>query len=497
MLCITACPVKYCNDASLDYVGVVSDECIGCGACIDVCRPGARSGMDDSDKFFEDAAKFPMVAIVAPAVAAVFPDDYLRLNSYLKGLGVKAVMDVSFGAELTVKSYLEHIKKNKPQAVIAQPCPSLVSWIELYHPELLRHLSPADSPMMHLAKMIQEFRPEFKGHRIAFIGPCLSKRREFDETGVVGYNVTFNSLIARMKTRGESLTSFAPADYDNPPTERAASFSTPGGLLQTLKRWNPDAHEFTHKVEGPAEVYNYLEELSRQINEGGTPPLLVDCLNCALGCNGGPGTPNRKVSHEELSDRVQKRVQQVCASWESRGSNKPEATKFLIEDIIESHWKEGLYQRSYVNRSGNVALKEPSAGERKNIFNGLGIRSAAEESNCRGCGYDSCADFARAILNGRSRANHCRLFRKKRVELLQEGIEKLRKLSLPEGEAKNLVTALIPRLEALHAQALVKPPSPGKPGAPFSEIAWQAQRLAETTDALEVALIAGKINKMC
>jgi len=52
--------------------------------------------------------------------------------------------------------YLEHIKANSPEMVIAQPCPAIVTYLEIYQPELLPHLAPADSPMLHAAKMISE-----------------------------------------------------------------------------------------------------------------------------------------------------------------------------------------------------------------------------------------------------------------------------------------------------------------------------------------------------
>jgi hypothetical protein len=39
---------------------------------------------------------------------------YLNPNAYLKSRGVKAVFDVSFGAELTVYSYIKYIDERKP-----------------------------------------------------------------------------------------------------------------------------------------------------------------------------------------------------------------------------------------------------------------------------------------------------------------------------------------------------------------------------------------------
>ena len=62
------------------------------------------------------------------------------------------MFDVSFGAELTVKSYLEYIRARHPEMVISQPCPAIVTFVEIYMPELLPYLAPADS----MAEMINQ-----------------------------------------------------------------------------------------------------------------------------------------------------------------------------------------------------------------------------------------------------------------------------------------------------------------------------------------------------
>jgi len=267
--CIGACPIKHCNDGSGDYVAVDHNTCIGCGQCLDACHHGARKPVDDADRFFADLDKgVSMVAIVAPAVAAVFPDEWLRLNGWLTSLGVKAVFDVSFGAELTVKSYLDHLEKNQPKAIIAKPCPAIVSYIELYRPELIPHLAPADSPMLHTAKMVTRFYPQYREHRIVVLSPCAAKRREFDETGIGDYNLTFLSVIAHLKAKGQRLSEFPARDYYNPPAERAVLFSSPGGLLETARRWNPGVDALSRKIEGPHTVYRYLNNLPAAIRDG-------------------------------------------------------------------------------------------------------------------------------------------------------------------------------------------------------------------------------------
>jgi NAD-dependent dihydropyrimidine dehydrogenase PreA subunit len=114
--CIGACPVKHCNDGSGDHVSIDHDTCIGCGQCLDACHHQARRPRDDAERFFADVARgVPIIAVVAPAVAAVFPEHWLRFNGWLRQLGVQACFDVSFGAELTIKSYLDHVARNHPR----------------------------------------------------------------------------------------------------------------------------------------------------------------------------------------------------------------------------------------------------------------------------------------------------------------------------------------------------------------------------------------------
>ena len=62
-------------------------------------------------------------------------------------------------------------------------------------------LAPADSPMLHTAKMIKTFYPEYKNHKVIVISPCVSKRREFDTTGHADFNVTIAELTGILEKR--------------------------------------------------------------------------------------------------------------------------------------------------------------------------------------------------------------------------------------------------------------------------------------------------------
>ena len=407
--CIAVCPVKMCNNGSGDYVAFDEKLCIGCGSCIEACTHGARKGIDDAELFFESLKKGEkIVAIVAPAAIVSFRGKDLELNGFLKSLGVEAVFDVSFGAELTTKSYVEYIKNKNPDCVISQPCPALVSFIETYRPELIKYLAPADSPMLHCAKMIKEFYTKYTGYKIAAISPCYAKRREFDETGICDYNVTIRSIQSYMEEKNIRIDSFPKVEYENPAAERGVLYSTPGGLMRTAERFVPSISEKTRKIEGNPKVFHYLAKFS-EANKNKKPCFtLIDCLNCENGCNEGAGTTNKGMHLDEMESFVENRMHDRRSYWEQKGHSKKSALKKLNK-AIDEFWKPGLYDRTYVDRSAyfHQKIKEPSQEEIQKIYRDMHKKTKADILNCGACGYEDCEQMAVAIYNGLNRPENC------------------------------------------------------------------------------------------
>ena len=407
--CIAVCPVKMCNNGSGDYVDFDEKLCIGCGSCIEACTHGARKGIDDAELFFDSLKKGEkIVAIVAPAAIVSFRGKDLELNGFLKSLGVEAVFDVSFGAELTTKSYVEYIKNKNPDCVISQPCPALVSFIETYRPELIKYLAPVDSPMLHCAKMIKEFYTKYTGYKIAAISPCYAKRREFDETGICDYNVTMRSIQSYMEEKNIRIDSFPKVEYENPAAERGVLYSTPGGLIRTAERFIPSISEKTRKIEGNPKVFLYLAKFS-EANKNKKPCFtLIDCLNCENGCNEGAGTTNKGMHLDEMESFVENRMHDRRSYWEQKGHSKKSALKKLNK-AIDEFWKPGLYDRTYVDRSAyfHQKIKEPSQEEIQKIYRDMYKKTKADILNCGACGYEDCEQMAVAIYNGLNRPENC------------------------------------------------------------------------------------------
>jgi iron only hydrogenase large subunit-like protein len=422
--CISVCPVKYSNDGSGDTVKINEDLCIGCGQCIKACTHEARLPVDDFDKAMGDLQQGEkIIAIVAPAIAASYPHNYHKINGFFKSLGVKAFFDVSFGAELTVKSYLEYIQKEKPRTVIAQPCPAIVSYIQIYQPELIPYLAPADSPMLHVMKMVSNFYPQYKDHKMLVISPCIAKKREFEETGTGDYNVTMNSIDRYLKENKIDLSTFPEVEFANDPAERAVLFSSPGGLLETAEREVPGIRYQTRKIEGPEVIYDYLKKLPEQIEKGNSP-LLIDCLNCELGCNGGTGTLNHEKSPDELESLIKKRKNEMQAIHKTDKQNG-EAHKAL-QKLIEEYWQEGLYDRKYKDLSHLYIknVKPLSSQQLLEVYESLHKYEDSDIKNCPSCGYDFCENMAVAIHNNLNKQENCHFYIQRENEGLHEDLQK-------------------------------------------------------------------------
>ena len=450
--CIAVCPVKLCNDGSGEFVTLNHDLCIGCGSCIEACTHGARSGIDDTNFFFDELKKgTPIVAIVAPAAAVNFKGMDLELNGWLKSIGVKAVFDVSFGAELTTKTYVEQLTKENPSLMIAQPCPALVTFIETYRPGLIKYLAKGDSPMAHTVEYIRHFQPKYANHKIAVISPCFAKRREFDENGRGDYNVTMSSLSKYFKENGIDLSRFAKVEYDNPLAERGTLYSTPGGLMRTAKRFVPNLSSMTRKIEGNPAVFNYLGGLDDTLKAGGKAIYkLVDCLNCEKGCNCGGGTTNHNMSLDELEMYVEKRALERRQKWNTLDARKKKKAVKALHKTIEEYWRPGIYERKYTDRSYvfHSLLQLPNKEEVKKILEQMGKFSKADIYNCGACGYTSCEQMALAIYNGKNKPENCHHFVLTKLNEdhsaeLNAAIRKVtgESISLLEG-AKNNVTSL-------------------------------------------------------
>lgn len=430
--CIAVCPVKVCSDGSGDVVKFNNHLCIGCGRCIEACikshggvvEKSARFPIDDSAEFLANLPEKDMVALVAPSAQSNF--DLKKLITALKRLGIKAVYDVSLGAEITVACYHELIASGQAQLpLIAQPCPAVVKYIELYQPGLLQHLAPSGSPVHDIAVYVKSLHPDSE---LVFISPCLAKRREFQDSKMIHYNVIFQSLVQILQDNGISFPSLEDSEFDNyVPAGIATNFSSPGGLGECYRHNYPDTPASTiRRIEGPMAYEKYLPELEMAILKKDTNlPLIIDILSCEKGCNMGPGSINHHLSLDQIEQAIASRSEQNRKNT----LKQQELTQFL-NDVIKQF--DFAYQ-SYQDLSGYNSLKLPTASELKKIYTAMHKAEEKDFRNCAACGYNSCHHMAVAIFNGLNKVENCHLYQEKELrreqDILNDMVEELAQLN--------------------------------------------------------------------
>lgn len=405
--CIGVCPVKYCNNAADPDKGIIvnSNLCIGCGACIKVCTHDARLIVDDTERFMNDLKNGErIISVVAPAVYVNFPHQLKNLLGWLKSINVEMNFDVSFGAEITTYQYLLAATNGARKPIIAQPCPAVVSYIEIYKPHLIEYLAPTGSPTMDMACWVHHNYPDRK---VAFISPCIGKSREFTDPNTkdrIHYNVTIANLKKYLKENNINLADQPAVDFDGPlEAEKGLLYSQPGGLYETFKRYKvPLKQHHVRRVEGIAIYEEFFEELEKEINKGDCDIIIVDILNCENGCNKGTGVDQKEFTVDELLKFQSERLE------EHKNNFYPDEEKYIALEKTLQEMTNIDFSRNYTDKSDLFNKLETPDEEMMNLLHlEMGKLTPKDIKNCGACGYNSCNNMAKAILNGLYRVEQC------------------------------------------------------------------------------------------
>lgn len=419
--CIRVCPcpgacVAVTEEDGTERIQVDPAKCIGCGACMDACKHGAREFEDDTEQFFADLAKGEKISILlAPAFKANYPEDYERVLGGLKNLGVNRMISVSFGADITTWGYLNYVKKYNFTGGISQPCPAIVGYIEHYLPELLPKLFPVHSPMMCSA--IYAKQEMGITDKLAFISPCVAKWSEIhdpDTEGYVSYNVTFDHLMKYVREHNIS-GAFASDEIEY---GLGSIYPMPGGLKENVY-WFLGDDVYIRQIEGEKHTYRYLEEHKEEIAKGMNKELFIDALNCGMGCIYGTGV------EEEIArtDTALYNIHQIQENCKKNTKNSAWSRKLTPAQRLAklnkqfSKLKLENYLRKYTDRSEECNYKLPSTEELNQIYDEMGKKTKeARCIDCECCGYESCEKMAFAIYNGFNKKENCIHFVKDIVE---------------------------------------------------------------------------------
>lgn len=405
------------GDDGNNIIEVDGSKCIACGACFDACEHDAREYTDDTVAFFDALKRGESISIlIAPAFLANYPNEYESILGGLKNLGVKRMISVSFGADITTWGYLNYVQKYGFTGGISQPCPAVVSYIEHYVPELIPKLFPVQSPMMCAA--IYAKKSMGITDKLAFISPCIAKKTEIESKrgkGLISYNVTFNHLMQYAKNHNIK----GPSCKDEIEYGLGSIYPTPGGLKENVY-WFLGEDAYIRQCEGEKHMYHYLNKNKDRIAASQTPYLFIDALNCAEGCLYGTGTSPEKNSTDDvfmemMNIRKNSKNNKIRHTW-SRKLSPAARLKQLNKQFANLDLNDYLCE--YTDFSEKAAYKKPSKTDLDTIYRDMGKKTPESRCiNCSCCGYDTCEDMAKAIHNGFNYKENCIHYVKDQVEI--------------------------------------------------------------------------------
>ena len=410
--CIRACPVNDANKSeTIDgrIVITINDKnCIHCGECTKACIHEARYYDDDTAEFFSDLSKGKKITVlVAPAVRVAFRDNWKSVLQLIKKSGADKIYDVSFGADICTYMHLKAVKERKVGKIISQPCAALTDYILKYKHDLIPYLSPVHSPISCGAVYVKKYCHD--NNDIAVLSPCIAKKIEFDDTGLVKYNVTFAELKKYIESNKLSLNDNR-FEFDGLPAYSGAIYPMPGGLKECLKAIEPNLNVINS--EGVPEVYHLLDKYL-SVPESARPDVF-DVLSCDSGCTVGPGVPSKYSFFEIMS--IMKGIEKDSFDRQKKqtvlNKNRQYAdfnSKLKLEDFL----------RKYTPK--NVETVKITEADINEAFRSLKKETEEERHfDCKACGYASCRDMAMAVAKGLNIRNNCHQYSVKRAAIEHE-----------------------------------------------------------------------------
>lgn len=406
--CVRVCPSVEANMVEHDENGkaifnINPDKCISCGACVKVCSHKSRTYADDTERFWEDLKKgVKIVGICAPAVKVSFDGCWRGVLEYIQKNGVEKIYDVAFGADICTWAHIRYLEKHPGEKLISQPCPAIVNYMRKFCQESLKHLSPVQSPMLCTAIYLKKYLGETA--KIVAFSPCIAKRDEFIETGIIDYNVTFERLGELLKRNGVDFDKLMKTrsnfEFAGAGGQMGAIYPRPGGLKACLELENPHLNVITS--EGTDSVYKNLS-MYAQVNERDLPDVF-DVLSCDKGCGSGPAI-GKQMSIYRMSgimNGIEKynRTKRVKFDRKHRDKQFLQFDKMLkIEDFVRQYKPDDITEISVTDEQIDEMLTK------------MGKHTDTERNyNCHSCGFATCREMATAILKGVSDISSCRQY---------------------------------------------------------------------------------------
>ena len=233
--------------------------------------------------------------------------------------------------------------------------------------------------MAHCKYLKQVYGDDIK---VIFVGPCAAKKNEADRNpDDLSLAITFAALESWLKSEGISLDKMNEEPLVPVQAEEGRVYSIEGGMNETLRSPEVDARLLA--VSGLPNIARLIEKVDLATLKESGSKIFVEMLACDGGCVNGP------VMRRE-SSRID--ILLETAAHAPHHSSVGREVPVNIQQLI------------YPDRHSEP---QPDEAAILQALHRIGKYSAEDELNCGGCGYNSCREFAKAMLDGKAETSMC------------------------------------------------------------------------------------------
>ncbi len=384
--CVRRCPVKAIKVHD-GHASVVPERCIACGKCVEVCPAKAKQVRNDTRLARELLAdrEHPVYLSLAPSWVSDFPGvSRGQMVRALRALGFAGVSETALGAQLISAEVAKTLDMEEVDLLLSSACPAAVDYVCKYLPELASRITPVGSPLMSHCRMLRDLYGD--DIRVIFAGPCIAKKNEADRRPeLLDAALTYNELREMFREASidpvhiaadETADRFVPE-----PAEEGACYPIEGGMNDTIAFQSSNKQVEYITISG---IQNLRQALQGYKPQPGDPPVFVETLACPGGCVHGPCTQHN-------SSTLQERLRVLKATHFPEQPQARWGTTSVAEDFPADDRKPA----------------EPNGDLLYEALRKIGKYTPKDELNCDGCGYDTCRNFAAAMLAGNAEPLMC------------------------------------------------------------------------------------------
>lgn len=391
--CVRRCPVKAIKIEDGSAM-IVPDLCIACGTCYRVCPAKAKQARNDLTraKHLVQSGKDVYVSLAPSWITEFEGVSREQMIAAIRRLDFRGVSETALGAEevsANIAGLLDKAANEAPQVsaanrlFISTACPAVVEYINKYVPERTANLTKLTSPLLAHCRLLKTALG--KDIEVIFIGPCIAKKIEADRhPDLLSLSLSFTDLRQWLKDENIVLKDIHTSVFDKfvmSKAEEGVAYPVEGGMIETLKPYEQSQKAYLMQITG---IENIKRELKNIREEALDRPIFIECLACEGGCVNGPCTSSKKSG-------LEKRVEILKESDFSglAGKRSPSV------DITLDYASEAIVQ------------PEHDETDIKRVLASIGKYSIEDEINCGGCGYNTCRNFAKALLDGKAEPEMC------------------------------------------------------------------------------------------